>query len=122
LLRNIEDGLCVELLPLPETTHKNNFKADLCCKQLKNKPVQKTGTIFLGKSGVNAQTMSKEVGNKLGGERDMSRLTIGSGQRINYEGFEGMNYEQFRKPYDPNHSSRNSRNDERKESKRPDEA
>jgi hypothetical protein len=71
--------------------------------------------------GVNAEIMSKEVRNTNGGERDISRLTIGSGQRKSYEGFEGMNYEQFRQPYNPEHGGRNNR-DERKDSKRPDEA
>jgi hypothetical protein len=44
-----------------------------------------------------------------------------NGERKNYEGFEGMNYEQLRQPYNPNYISRNRSTDERKENKRPDE-
>lgn len=40
----------------------------------------------------------------------------------NYEGFEGMNYEQIRQPYNPNHVGRNNSDKERKNSKRPDES
>ena len=43
----------------------------------------------------------------------------GSGKR--YEGFEGMNYEQPRQPFNQKYISRNRSNDERKDGKRPDE-
>jgi hypothetical protein len=66
--------------------------------------------------------MSQESRNKQGGgERDISQTSAANDQQKNYEGFEGMNYEQFRQPYNPRHMNRNSSNDERKDHKRPDE-
>ena len=56
-----------------------------------------------------------------GGDRDINRVANESGTQKKYEGFEGMNYEQFRKPYNPNSIGRMSSQEERKESKRPDE-
>ena len=66
--------------------------------------------------------MSQELRDKKGGERDISPTSNGSSDQKNYEGFEGMNYEQFRQPYNPKHISRNRAKDERKDPKRPDEA
>jgi hypothetical protein len=65
--------------------------------------------------------MSEEIRKKPGGERDMNRGVNQSGVPKNYEGFEGMNYEQPRQPFNPKYISRNRSNDERKEGKRPDE-
>jgi hypothetical protein len=65
--------------------------------------------------------MSQESRNKVGGDRDINRTANENGERKNYEGFEGMNYEQLRQPYNPNYISRKRPNDERKDSKRPDE-
>lgn len=65
--------------------------------------------------------MSQEVRDKQGGDRDIGRVSNGANERKNYEGFEGMNYEQIRQPYNPNHVNRNRPNDERKDDKRPDE-
>lgn len=65
--------------------------------------------------------MSQESRNKMGWERDINRTSGSNRQEKNYEGFEGMNYEQIRQPYDPNYISRNRSKDERKDSKRPDE-
>ena len=65
--------------------------------------------------------MSQEMMNKQTGERDISRTSNESGVRKNYEGFEGMNYEQIRQPYNPKYMRRNRPNDENKENKRPDE-
>lgn len=48
----------------------------------------------------------------------------GSGEtedRKNYEGFEGMNYEQRRQPYNPQHINDNGRNDSQGNNKRRDE-
>lgn len=41
--------------------------------------------------------------------------------RKNYEGFEGMNYEQIRQPYNPHHTGNSSRNDSKGDGKRRDE-
>jgi hypothetical protein len=41
--------------------------------------------------------------------------------RKNYEGFEGMNYEQRRQPYDPQHISSSGGNDSNGNSERRDE-
>lgn len=57
----------------------------------------------------------------MGGERDISRATNQSGVQKNYEGFEGMNYEQPRQPFNPKYMNRNRPKDERKDGKRPDE-
>lgn len=65
--------------------------------------------------------MSQELRNKDRGNRDINRTSNGNGESKNYEGFEGMNYEQVRQPYNPKHISRNRLNDERKDMKRPDE-
>lgn len=65
--------------------------------------------------------MSQESRKTQSGERDISRVANENGTHKNYEGFEGMNYEQFRKPYNSNSMNRNSSTEERNESKRPDE-
>jgi hypothetical protein len=65
--------------------------------------------------------MSQELRNKVGGERDISRTANEYCPQKNYEGFEGMNYEQVRQPYNPNYTRRSRSKDERKDSKRPDE-
>lgn len=65
--------------------------------------------------------MSQEIRNKQGGERDISQTSNANTDRKNYDGFEGMNYEQFRQPFNPKHTSRNSSNDKRNDSKRPEE-
>jgi hypothetical protein len=53
--------------------------------------------------------------------RDISRTATEGTEQQNYEGFEGMNYEQIRQPYNPKHKGRNSTSDQRSDSKRPDE-
>lgn len=66
--------------------------------------------------------MSYDLRNDQQGCKDINRTaTDGTGSK-NYEGFDGMNYEQFRQPYNPMHKDRNSTTDERKDGKRPDEA
>lgn len=67
------------------------------------------------------QIMSQELRNTMGGERDISRIANESNPQKNYEGFEGMNFEQLRQPYNPNYSRGSRATDERKDSKRPDE-
>ena len=62
--------------------------------------------------------MSQDLSNGQSGERDISRTATEGNDRKNYEGFEGMNYEQIRQPYNPKHKGRNSPSDERKD-KRP---
>ncbi|WP_162944825.1 hypothetical protein [Flavisolibacter nicotianae] len=65
--------------------------------------------------------MSQEIRNIQGGERDINSTLHTKQERKNYEGFEGMNYEQFRQPYNPKHRNRNHSFDERNDFKRPDE-
>ena len=65
--------------------------------------------------------MSQEMRNIQGGERDINSALHAKQERKSYEGFEGMNYEQFRQPYDPKHRNRNNSSDERNDVKRPDE-
>lgn len=64
--------------------------------------------------------MSQEAMQNQGGERDINLSSNPSSGRKNYEGFEGMNYEQFRQPFDPKHKDRNNSNDERNSQRRPD--
>lgn len=64
--------------------------------------------------------MSQESREKQGGDRDIIRTANESGGWKNYEGFEGMNYEQIRQPYNPKYSRRNRPNDDRIDGKRPD--
>lgn len=65
--------------------------------------------------------MLQELRKDEGGERSTNRTANQSGDRKNYEGFEGMNYEQPRQPFNPKSISRYRSKDERKEGKRPDE-
>lgn len=65
--------------------------------------------------------MSQEIRNNQGGERDINNMGADGSGKKNYEGFEGMNYEQLRQPYNPNSINRNRAKDERKDRKRPDE-
>lgn len=65
--------------------------------------------------------MSQELRNNRGAGRDINRMGLGEGEKKNYEGFEGMNYEQIRQPYNPGSINRNRAKDERKDGKRPDE-
>ena len=65
--------------------------------------------------------MSQEMRNEQSGRKDINRAATASDQRQDYEGFEGMNYEQVRQPYNPTHKGRNSRNEKRNDGKRPDE-
>lgn len=65
--------------------------------------------------------MSQELRNKAGGDRDTNCTANQSGERKNYEGFDGMNYEQPRQPFNLKYISRDRSKDERKDGKRPDE-
>lgn len=65
--------------------------------------------------------MSQEFKKRELNERDINRVANDDGGRRNYEGFEGMNFEQLRQPFNPEHISRNRTNDDRKDGKRPDE-
>jgi hypothetical protein len=66
--------------------------------------------------------MSQDSRNDKGGERDISRTATDGTERKYYEGFEGMNYEQIRQPFNPKNKGRNSNSDQRNDSKRPDES
>ena len=65
--------------------------------------------------------MSQESRKNTGAERDANPNGHQSVEQKNYEGFDGMNYEQPRQPFNPKYISRNRTNDERKDGKRPDE-
>ena len=65
--------------------------------------------------------MSQDLRKNANGRRDIKRTTIECRERKYYDGFEGMNYEQIRQPFNPQHISRNSSNTRRNDSKRPDE-
>ena len=65
--------------------------------------------------------MSQDQRSDQSGNGDISRTATEGAEQRNYEGFEGMNYEQLRQPYDPRHTGRNSNSDHRNDSKRPDE-
>ena len=65
--------------------------------------------------------MSQEMRRESMGNRDISRTATEGNDRKEYDGFEGMNYEQIRQPYDPKHKGRNSSEDNRNDGKRPDE-
>lgn len=54
------------------------------------------------------------------GEKDISRTATEGAERKSYDGFEGMNYEQFRQPYNPQHKDRSRLSDERSSTQRPD--
>ena len=66
--------------------------------------------------------MSQDMRRDERGGRDISRSIMKGNDRNEVEGFEGMNYEQYRQPYRLNPKGRNSSEDERNESKRPDES
>jgi len=66
--------------------------------------------------------MSQDSRNEDGRKRDISRTATEGTELKGFEGFEGMNYEQIRQPFNPRHKGRNSTNDQRNDSKRPDEA
>jgi hypothetical protein len=57
-----------------------------------------------------------------GGRRDISRTATEGTEQQKYEGFEGMNFEQVRQPFNPKHTGRTRTNDQRNDFKRPDEA
>ena len=65
--------------------------------------------------------MSQEVRKGESGERDINRATTEGNYIKNYEGFEGMNYEQIRQPFNPQHKGRNNLTDRRIDTKRPDQ-
>ena len=65
--------------------------------------------------------MSQDLRIEHGSKRDISRTATEGTERKSLEGFEGMNYEQIRQPYNPKHKGRNSNSDQRDDSKRPDE-
>lgn len=64
--------------------------------------------------------MSHDLRNGRNGDRDISRTATEGNDRRTYEGFEGMNYEQIRQPYNPQHRARNNSTEERKETGSPD--
>ena len=65
--------------------------------------------------------MSQDLRNEQGSERDISRTATDGTEEKSLDGFEGMNYEQIRQPYNPRHTGRSSTSDQRNDSKRPDE-
>ena len=65
--------------------------------------------------------MSQDLRKDENGRRDRNLTSSGGNQRKNYEGFEGMNYEQIRQPFNPQYKDGNNSNDRRKDTKRPDE-
>ena len=66
--------------------------------------------------------MSQDSRFENSGQGDISRTATDGNEQRSLEGFEGMNYEQVRQPYNPKHKGRNSTNDQRSDNKRPDEA
>jgi hypothetical protein len=66
--------------------------------------------------------MSQEARSEQRREKDISRTATEGTERKELEGFEGMNYEQIRQPFNPNYKGRISMMDQRDVSKRPDEA
>ena len=66
--------------------------------------------------------MSQESRYDDGRKGDTGRTATEGNEQKSFEGFEGMNYEQIRQPYNPKYKGRNSRSDQRNDSKRPDEA
>lgn len=65
--------------------------------------------------------MSHDLRNEQNGGKDINRTATDNVQQRSYEGFEGMNYEQIRQPYNPRHKDRSNTNDKRNDGKRPDE-
>lgn len=66
--------------------------------------------------------MSYELRNEQKGGKGMIQPANDGDDPKNYEGFEGMNYEQFRQPFVPAHKERNGTTGERENGRRPDEA
>ncbi len=66
--------------------------------------------------------MSQNLRNEMMGDKDISRTATEGTQAESYKGFEGMNFEQIRQPYNSEHKGRNSFLDERNGGKRPDTA
>lgn len=64
--------------------------------------------------------MSQDFRDGQSEERDISRTATEGTEQKSYEGFEGMNYEQIRQPYNPKNRGRNSTSDRQNDSKRPD--
>ena len=64
------------------------------------------------------QNMRNQQGDSQG---NFGRGSNETEDRKNYEGFEGMNYEQRRQPYNPQYASHNTANDNDGNSKRHDE-
>src|SRR4051794_20098497 len=72
--------------------------------------------------GTNFQLfMSQEPRQDLMGNKDISRTATEGRDRKNHEGFEGMNYEQVREPYNSKNNGRNGSEEQRKNGNRPDE-
>ncbi|MDB5205246.1 MAG: hypothetical protein JWR72_321 [Flavisolibacter sp.] len=66
--------------------------------------------------------MSQDLRNQEDGDKRINRLTIWDDYQKDCNGFEGMNYEQLRQPYNQKHTNRNHTTGERKDGKRPDES
>ena len=64
--------------------------------------------------------MSQDLRKELLGSNDISRTATEGLQVRSYDGFDGMNYEQFRQPYNAQHKDRNRSYDERTGMNRPD--
>lgn len=84
----------------------------------KTKDDRKLVLFFGQENGLTNIHMSQEARRKASGERDIHRTSNTIGQQKNYEGFEGMNYEQIRQPYNPKHTLRIRLTDEPTEPKR----
>lgn len=65
--------------------------------------------------------MSHDLRSQPNGGKDIRREATNDIDKQDYEGFDGVNYEQFRKPFNPNYRNRNRSKDERKDSQGPDE-
>ncbi|HET7898142.1 MAG TPA: hypothetical protein VFL47_10740 [Flavisolibacter sp.] len=91
------------------------------CKPFKSILLEKLVLFFGSIKRANFAFMSQEIRSNNGGERDINRMANECGQRRNYEGFEGMNYEQIRQPYNPKSIKGSRSKEDRKERKRPDE-
>lgn len=56
--------------------------------------------------------MLQDLRKQQAGNRDIILTSHNNGPQKKQEGFEGMNYEQLRQPYNPKHLSRNRPDDE----------
>ena len=108
-------------MPLEHSIQEKPLKRNIRFNTLKMKILKNLVLFFEYEKQKIELCMSQEAKNRQSGEKDMTRVANERGVRKNYEGFEGMNYEQVRQPYNPRHRSRNSNNDEGKDNKRPDE-